>query len=468
MKNWSSRAASLAVAVSCLAILTPIGPADAAKNRSGSRSSAALTLPETKSEAPVLMLVSLKNQSIRVFSGETLVAHSNVSTGKKGHTTPTGIFSILQKKRRHHSNIYSRAPMPFMQRLTWSGIALHESKSVPDYPASHGCVRLPRAFAKQLYRYTDLGAHVIITDEELSLRPIPGKALFDPKNWQPGSTAGRRDSASVHFISAHPASLQYARNGDVSDSVSASLTARPVKAGIGKDYTLRTSLDDSAASADVGITDPAVSAEPVRILITRRTGRELVRDIQTMLNELGFDAGETDGWMGPATGKAIIGFQKEHALTPTGTVSVELAALLRKETGGSASSNGHIYVRQAGKPVFDAPIELKTPEKPLGTHFLSALPSSSKPDDVLWVGATLADTAIISPLSEVEAAGVTANQSTSLGEALGRIDLPDNVRERLEALAVAGSSLVISDHGISRETLRGTDFVVLTNTPDAD
>lgn len=466
MKNWTSRAASLAVAVSCLAVLAASGPAEAAKNRKGSGTDVALTLPETKSEAPVVMLVSLENQSIRVFSGDTLVARSKVSTGKKGHTTPTGVFSILQKKRRHHSNIYSRAPMPFMQRLTWSGIALHESKSVPNYPASHGCVRLPRTFAKQLYRYTDLGAHVIITEEELSLRPLSGKTPFGPRNNPPDRISTDRDSASVHHISAHQATRRYAYNGSPSVDAPMSLPAGPIKSGIGENFTLRASLDDGTIPTDGSMADAEVADEPVRILITRRTGRELVRDIQTMLNTLGFDAGETDGWMGPATGQAIIAFQKEHALTPTGTLSVDLAAMLREKTGRSASENGHIYVRRSGKPVFDSPIELKAAEKPLGTHFLSALPSSTNTDNVIWVAATLADTVAASPLSEIATDGSTGHRISPIGNALDRIVLPDTLRARLEALVVAGSSLVISDHGVSRETLRGTDFVVLTNPPD--
>ena len=466
MKNWTSRAASLAVAVSCLAILAASGPAEAAKSRKSASPGIALTLPETKSDEPVLMLVSLEKQSIRVFSGETLVAQSKVSTGKKGHATPTGVFSILEKKRRHHSNIYSRAPMPFMQRLTWSGIALHESKSVPDYPASHGCVRLPRAFAKQLYRYTDLGAHVIITEEEISLRQLSDGTPFGPRDDRPDRVAGGRDSASVHHVSSRPAAPHYAQYGGPSVDARMSLPAGPVKTGIGETFTLRASLDDGAVPADHGIADAEVADEPVRILITRRTGRELVRDIQTMLNGLGFDAGETDGWMGPATGRAIIAFQKEHELTPTGTLSVELAALLREKSGRPASANGHIYVRRSGKPVFDAPIKLKTPEEPLGTHFLSALPSPTNPDKVVWVSATLADTVAVSPLSEIAQSGATGRGISPIGVALDRIGLPEALRTRLEALSIAGSSLVISDHGVSRETLRGTDFVVLTRPPD--
>ena len=79
-------------------------------------------------------------QTLTVYDGDQVIATSKVSTGKAGHTTPSGVFSILEKRKYHESNLYSNAPMPWMQRITWSGVALHESNSVPNYPASHGCV----------------------------------------------------------------------------------------------------------------------------------------------------------------------------------------------------------------------------------------------------------------------------------------------------------------------------------------
>ncbi len=126
------------------------------------------------------IIVSKDSQSLAVYDGAKVVATSKVSTGKQGHDTPTGIFSVLEKRKYHESNLYSNAPMPWMQRLTWSGIALHESSSVPNYPASHGCVRLPAAFAKSLYQMTTRGVHVIISDEAVSPQPITHASLFVP------------------------------------------------------------------------------------------------------------------------------------------------------------------------------------------------------------------------------------------------------------------------------------------------
>ncbi len=116
---------------------------------------------------PVSIVVSIPAQRAFIYRDGVLIAVSTVSTGRPGHSTPTGEFTILQKQIFHRSNLYSDAPMPFMQRLTWDGIALHAGH-LPGFPASHGCIRLPAAFAKQLYDLTDLGANVSVIDEEVT------------------------------------------------------------------------------------------------------------------------------------------------------------------------------------------------------------------------------------------------------------------------------------------------------------
>jgi hypothetical protein len=120
---------------------------------------------------PIRIVIDRSQQRAFVFRGETLIGVSTVSTGKKGHVTPLGTFTILQKAARHRSNKYSNAPMPFMQRLTWDGIALHAGP-LPGYPASHGCIRLPWSFAKKLFQETALGVVVEVTDGGPSLPPV--------------------------------------------------------------------------------------------------------------------------------------------------------------------------------------------------------------------------------------------------------------------------------------------------------
>ena len=113
----------------------------------------------------VVVVVSKPSQQMIVFKDGMLWGTSKVSTGKRGKSTPSGVFAILQKKSFHRSNLYSNAPMPFMQRLTWSGIAIHAGH-LPGYPASHGCIRLPQSFAKSLYGLTGHSSTaVIVTDE---------------------------------------------------------------------------------------------------------------------------------------------------------------------------------------------------------------------------------------------------------------------------------------------------------------
>ncbi|WP_410001647.1 L,D-transpeptidase family protein [Sphingosinicella rhizophila] len=121
-------------------------------------------VPDTPIISGVRVLVSIPAQKAFVFENGALVATSPVSTGKRGHDTPVGTFRILQKKVRHRSNLYSNAPMPFMQRLTNDGIALHAG-DLPGYPASHGCIRMPWSFAKKLYAMTDFQTMVTVTDE---------------------------------------------------------------------------------------------------------------------------------------------------------------------------------------------------------------------------------------------------------------------------------------------------------------
>ena len=125
-----------------------------------------LWAPQIAPVGPVMIIVNLKTQRAYVYRNGVPIGVTTVSTGIAGRKTPTGVFTILQKRVVHRSNRYSNAPMPFMQRLTWYGIAMHAG-NLPGYPASHGCIRLPLAFAKLLYGITNLGLTVVITDDAL-------------------------------------------------------------------------------------------------------------------------------------------------------------------------------------------------------------------------------------------------------------------------------------------------------------
>lgn len=118
--------------------------------------------PELSRDGSALLVVNVATQRAVLFRNGVPMAATTVSTGKEGHETPTGVFTILQKRKEHYSNLYNNAPMPNMQRLTWDGIALHAG-NLPGYPASHGCVRLPKDFSALLFDATELGMTVVIT-----------------------------------------------------------------------------------------------------------------------------------------------------------------------------------------------------------------------------------------------------------------------------------------------------------------
>jgi hypothetical protein len=142
--------------------------------------------PQLSPSGPVVALVSIPQQTMHVYRNGVLIGRSTVSTGSKGHATPGGVFSILEKKETHRSKKYDNAPMPYMQRLTWTGIAMH-SGNLPGYPASHGCIRLPYDFSQLLFKATQKGGTVVVGDGKTPtphLASNPG-LLLAPKDFTP-------------------------------------------------------------------------------------------------------------------------------------------------------------------------------------------------------------------------------------------------------------------------------------------
>ena len=159
-------------ALSLLLGLAPLAPA-AAKDAASIEASAQqlrpggfVWEPADATQGPVEIVISLGSQRAFVYRGGTLIGVSTISSGKTGHESPTGRFQILQKRQLHRSNRYNDAPMPFMQRLNWYGVALHAGP-IPGYPASHGCIRLPTKFAQKLYEATEVGSFVFVAGGEI-------------------------------------------------------------------------------------------------------------------------------------------------------------------------------------------------------------------------------------------------------------------------------------------------------------
>jgi hypothetical protein len=175
--------------------------------------------PEVSPAGPVVVLVSLPDQVLYVYRNGVRIGRSTVSTGKPGKRTPTGVFTVLQKKVRHTSSIYKGAQMPHMQRLTWTGIAMHAGY-LPGYPASAGCVRMPVNFAAKLYTVTGIGTTVIIADHKSApnhtVRPgllFSGKTGTPPAGgfvWTPEKSP--RGPVSI-IVSAPDRKVYVYRNG---------------------------------------------------------------------------------------------------------------------------------------------------------------------------------------------------------------------------------------------------------------
>ena len=155
----------------------------------------AATQPTRPVEGPLQIVISIGSQRLWVYDSKGLLETSTISTGVGGYPTPTGVFAVIDKEVTHYSNIYGGASMPFMQRLTMSGVAMH-SGMVTGRPASHGCVRLPHPFAVKLYRLTRLGARVVIAPNEPAPEDIVHTHLFvrkpapSPEPVDPGSVKG--------------------------------------------------------------------------------------------------------------------------------------------------------------------------------------------------------------------------------------------------------------------------------------
>ena len=183
-----------------------------------------------KATGPLHIVISIDRQELTLYSDGEPIARSRVSTGTSGHPTPTGVFSVIQKDRWHRSNLYDDAPMYYMQRITWSGVALHQGV-VPNHPASHGCVRLPEAFARQLWSATTLGARVIIARGELAPVAISHPGLFAPKRAPQVSQAQSLKAAEEAWAFAQLTSKAPLAGTTVSDLPAASAPEPAAPAG---------------------------------------------------------------------------------------------------------------------------------------------------------------------------------------------------------------------------------------------
>ncbi len=364
---------------------------------------------------PLTLVVSLREQKLDVYRGTGLVISSKVSSGKRGYDTKAGVFSILEKQRYHHSNLFSGAPMPWMQRLTWSGTALHAG-IVPGYPASHGCVRLPFSFAPKLFQITTLGENVVVTGDRVVPKLIKHENLFQP--------APRVAEAAVAFSGQDE-----------------------LVTGIIPTAAAAENTEQGASGVDAALQSPA--AAPLRILVTRRTERDEIIDMQYLLASLGYLKPQNfSGRLGDETQTAIKAFQKANGLRETGAFSADLAKKVHAVAGKPQPPAGHLFVRQDFRSVLDAPIAFLDSERSLGTYVFTALGFAPGSGEARWMAISL--------------------EGGDPAKALDRIQIPADLRQEISERLTAGSSLIVADTSVNSAILsEGEDFVVLAKVTPA-
>ena len=345
-------------------------------------------------KGPIEIFVSIDQQKLHLYSDGTHVADTSVATGVPALPTPLGVFSVIQKQVFHRSNIYSGAPMPFMQRITWSGVAMHEGENI-GHRASHGCIRMPRDFAMRLYQLTKLGARVIVADGELKPSVFADPHLFVHK------VVVRAP------VAAAPGPVKTAQVGDPakatdavatkSDTPSVADANAPVPAAAEPVKTAQTS-DDAKTTDAVAVkpdASPLVDAGPVPVVASSeavraaQTGDDAQMTVVAAAKPDALPAADTSAPPSSPAKPTLLDSLRGTDANPTLTVDtadgeIPIPLVKPAEAAQSAAERKtpiavfvsrkeqRIYVRQNFEPMFDAAIVIEHPEQPLGTHVFTA------------------------------------------------------------------------------------------------
>jgi hypothetical protein len=484
--------------------------AQAASPDRQSRSSNRLTSAQTEMKAaafkpadrpPLLAIISLADQRMTLHAGGAQIAETSISSGQSGHRTPTGLFSIIQKNRHHESNIYSGAPMPFMQRLTWSGIALHEGV-VPGYPASHGCIRLPGAFAQQLWGMTKLGVRVVVAPHRTAPTSISHPALPTPRFAPVDAT---------QTVSSNPATgpalgmvpgvalISSAQAAPISSATLAMQSpfefARTLKA------TSTRRAADAAKVAQTAFGVAATQASEANAALARKqtAAAKLARlRAQIAHAERAFDDARTPEAADAANLLGLDAFDQldvaaheleiatdDDATQGSAALSAAQAARVADHARDDAEATLQdanrrsepvnvlisrkermVFVRQGFTPIFEAPITIRDADDSIGTHLYMVNGTTASDTDISWIAVTVPETAAATDTPvrarQSSVAPRPSRHRDTAASALDRIEWSDDARRFVAERLWVGASLTISDYGISTETGKGTDFVVLT------
>ncbi len=419
-------------AVALAALVAAPVPAGAASRHARHAEHTTESTAPRESGPPIMAIVSLQSQHVTIYDANGWIMRGPVSSGMKGRETPAGVFSVIQKDADHHSNLYDDASMPHMERITWSGIALHGGP-LPGHAASHGCVRMPYGFAAQLFGKTKLGMRVIIAPHDVEPVDITSPVLFQPK-----------PDAGAHAALLATEAADAAKTADAARlaAATAQREAAAATAQIRKLNTLKARADAQFAAADRAAGAAPSDEAKAKAEDAKQKAAATVADLQAQLAAANAEAQPKLDAVQPARDAAAAA---ETARATAAGAAREAARALEPVSVFISRKAQRLYVRRGFEPVVDVPITIENPDQPIGTHIFTAV---AKTDTGLrW--------------NEV-----TINNGADAKSALDRVTIPQDVLDRIAPTAAVRSSIIISDERLSPETGKGTEFVaVLSNEP---
>lgn len=487
------RAAATAPGRSNEARDTP-SPSVASSPSASGRTVPAVAVGDPSSKQPLFAVISIEDQHLSLYGAAGLIERSNISSGTRGNPTPTGIFGVTQKNRWHESNLYSGAEMPFMQRLTWGGIALHQGR-LPGYPASHGCIRLPGAFASKLFGLTRPGFRVVIAPYDVDPTVIRHSLLPQPRYWtqpagaissnlRPVRTAGLGATGGTGLLEASPQSqilldpVAYAalerslakeelKEAEAAESNADKLSDAAAKRAKAALAALRSAEKRAAAAlrlvSDLGL---AGSLQPRQELDPGFPSALIELGATTEALEVAILAEETTRAEAVIARDQFVAAEKRvewlrQRIVEMGRRQESVSILISRK-------NQRLYVRQALKPVFDIPITIREPDEPIGNHAFIAIAPVAGAQELRWQSISMPVEDRPPPRSqrrgsarEDEPLARAVRLETASG-ALDRIEFPGEVLDRLSELVWTGSSILITDHGPGHDGANGHDFAIET------
>jgi len=493
-----------AVAVlAALALANPAAAKSKARAKGEKRDEYALKAPVGPA---VLALVSLKDQRVTVYDAEGAILSAPVSSGQTGYETPVGIYSVLQKEAEHHSNRYDDAAMPHMQRITWSGVALHGGP-LPGYAASHGCVRLPYKFADRLFGLTNLGMRVIVARNNVAPVPISHPLLFKRTPYNDSTGLVTKAAALVGTVlgeskpSNEPAdvverttTLQAIKEKKTAEAAEIDKKAEParqlVKQRTADNKRATNALraaekalkraNEGVADADKALSRAKSDKATKRAEAAKAKADAKLAEAQAKLDAVKAEAQpKIDAYQQADDALKAIEAERDAALAE----AHEAERKLKPVSVFISLKTEKLYVRQGFEPVFETPVTIADPATPIGTHTYTAVDYADEGGrQMRWTVVSIAgrqpgeydDYGYEDDYEYDEwgsrrrrhrqahkASAPTPTDLAAATAALDRITIPKEAVERISELVLPGSSLIVSDEEASKETGKQTGFVVL-------